>query len=422
MSEMGWIDFSSEHREKVRTVIDLLKLEGVVDELGVGVIRDSFSDNLFPGISTIQTRAKYFTLTALLLREYDGLKDRIRRTKTVEDFLTEREKECRIQLVRRYGTSKQLGIVGVRSGESTAQDVQRHPSSIYWSGMQTFGLLRTSLSIAEYSHRHSGTPRNLSAVLQETDDERGDDVYASDEQKSLVRVPEVDEDYWDNLSITLTKEEAAFLNEHITVYVPDSLLGQILLHPSWSRSFIRHGQDDLTAIEDLCELPFVEHLPAALRKILLTARDFWLLLYGAHVRYNCLLQNSFGSNGYYDEDWDEWLQNIKGFDWDSWETPYLWDVVKGRGRFVKGATRFFVERWIEETRRGHPSCQRTDQLITQQEKANKGSRARLRANADERVNKWIGISTLTYRIPQAREIIGDIVRSMSGKADPNAGR
>jgi len=71
MASVGWIDFSSEHRDKVRTVLTLLGQRGVVDELGIGMIRDSFADRLFPGISTIQTRAKYFTLTALLIDEYD---------------------------------------------------------------------------------------------------------------------------------------------------------------------------------------------------------------------------------------------------------------------------------------------------------------------------------------------------------------
>jgi len=35
MASFGWIDFSSEHRDKVRTVIDLLRKQGVVDELGI---------------------------------------------------------------------------------------------------------------------------------------------------------------------------------------------------------------------------------------------------------------------------------------------------------------------------------------------------------------------------------------------------
>jgi len=60
VSAIGWVDFSSEHRDKVKSVIDLLSTPGVIDELGIGVIRDSFSDSLFPGVSTIQTRAKYF--------------------------------------------------------------------------------------------------------------------------------------------------------------------------------------------------------------------------------------------------------------------------------------------------------------------------------------------------------------------------
>ena len=68
-SSLGWIDFSSEHREKVRSVIDFLSAPGVVDELGIGVIRDTFADGMFPGISTIQTRPKYFLLTALLIRD-----------------------------------------------------------------------------------------------------------------------------------------------------------------------------------------------------------------------------------------------------------------------------------------------------------------------------------------------------------------
>lgn len=51
MSSSGWIDFSSEHSEKVRTVIGLLSAPGVVDELGIVITRDSFADRMFPGFS-----------------------------------------------------------------------------------------------------------------------------------------------------------------------------------------------------------------------------------------------------------------------------------------------------------------------------------------------------------------------------------
>ena len=79
MSSIGWVDFSSEHREKVKSVIDLLSTPGVIDELGIGVIRDSFSDSLFPGVSTIQTRAKYFLTIPRIFKDYEKLSTKKRR-------------------------------------------------------------------------------------------------------------------------------------------------------------------------------------------------------------------------------------------------------------------------------------------------------------------------------------------------------
>ncbi|MBK7446214.1 MAG: hypothetical protein IPJ45_09360 [Ignavibacteria bacterium] len=38
-SGLGWIDFSDSDKQKVLKVIELLKPDGTVDELGVGVVR-----------------------------------------------------------------------------------------------------------------------------------------------------------------------------------------------------------------------------------------------------------------------------------------------------------------------------------------------------------------------------------------------
>ena len=65
--ELGWIDFSKEERNKVLSVIDLLSEPEAVDELGIGIIRDGFSNIFFPGTSTIQTRAKYFLIVPYVL-------------------------------------------------------------------------------------------------------------------------------------------------------------------------------------------------------------------------------------------------------------------------------------------------------------------------------------------------------------------
>ncbi|MDY0152104.1 MAG: DUF6361 family protein, partial [Candidatus Cloacimonas sp.] len=72
--KLGWIDFSKEHRNKVISVMHLLTEPGAMDELGVGVVRDVFSNIFFPGTSTIQTRAKYFLIVPYLLYELERQK------------------------------------------------------------------------------------------------------------------------------------------------------------------------------------------------------------------------------------------------------------------------------------------------------------------------------------------------------------
>jgi hypothetical protein len=93
-SAIGWVDFSAEHREKVKSALDLLSTPGVVDELGIGVIRDSFSDSLFPGISTIQTRAKYFLTVPRIFEDYERLPAHRRRRRKLTAFLKEHENLC----------------------------------------------------------------------------------------------------------------------------------------------------------------------------------------------------------------------------------------------------------------------------------------------------------------------------------------
>ena len=60
--QLGWVDFSKEDREKVFDVMNLLQEQGAVDEIGIGLIRDAFANMFFPGISTVQTIAKYFLI------------------------------------------------------------------------------------------------------------------------------------------------------------------------------------------------------------------------------------------------------------------------------------------------------------------------------------------------------------------------
>ncbi len=64
--QIGFIDFSREERNKVLATLRMLGTQNALDELGIGIIRDAYADIMFPGISTIQTRAKYFVLIPYL--------------------------------------------------------------------------------------------------------------------------------------------------------------------------------------------------------------------------------------------------------------------------------------------------------------------------------------------------------------------
>jgi hypothetical protein len=59
-SAFGWLDYSARERRAMLEIVDLFREKGTVDELGVGTIRDAFADHLFPGTSTLHSRARYF--------------------------------------------------------------------------------------------------------------------------------------------------------------------------------------------------------------------------------------------------------------------------------------------------------------------------------------------------------------------------
>ena len=69
---LTWLDLTASDRDKMRQVLDLFKEQGTVDEMGLGSLRDAFSEALFPGISTIQTRLRYVLFVAWIYRELEA--------------------------------------------------------------------------------------------------------------------------------------------------------------------------------------------------------------------------------------------------------------------------------------------------------------------------------------------------------------
>ena len=421
VSAIGWVDFSSEHREKVKSVIDLLSAPGVIDELGIGVIRDSFSDSLFPGISTIQTRAKYFLTVPRIFKDYEKLPAHKRRRRTLADYVNDHENQCMEWMVENHTNDPQDGIIG-ESFVNKQGEVQRKPSSVYWTGIRQFGLIRTDLSLQVFCRRFANPDQPLQDLVEGNEKTRGDDPDASVQTNDSINGPAYDEDWIETLTIYLSHDEASFLSRQIEARVPLSLLGQILIDGDMRRRFLELSEDwNFTTLVD--ESAFIAQFPERLQRTMVAARDFWQLMYGAHIRYNCLLQQKHGTRHLqqeFESQWEEWCGKLQSFPWQRWDTGFLWEQTKLHHRRVKDYTVDFVQTWIEGVHNGADTS-RLDTLVFRQERLNKKNRARLHPDAEESVGKWIGIADLNYRLPQARTIIRDIDEGLTASEEDDAG-
>jgi hypothetical protein len=123
-STFTWLDYSEHERRKMLDVIELFGERTTRDELGLGGVRDAFADLMFPGTSTIQTRARYALFIPWI---YQRLERQGTSSRDAATVLRKRETEL-MQALEASDDSD--GLIGRLAKGS----VQRLPSSIYWQG------------------------------------------------------------------------------------------------------------------------------------------------------------------------------------------------------------------------------------------------------------------------------------------------
>jgi hypothetical protein len=211
---LGWVDFSRAHRDRVLRIMDFFREEGVTDELGLGTIRDAISDALFPGTSTIQTRAKYFLLIPWLFQEVE------REAKIDKFSATLEELEVKLTRALKNNTAnpRGKGIIGATLPDCNPK---RKPSSIYWSGLRTYRILQFQGSILDYVkvlkfQIRENSKRHKNRVAADGD-MPGDDHDANHlyERHLWCSLPKPGEGWLDTSEIDLTEVEAIFLKERI---------------------------------------------------------------------------------------------------------------------------------------------------------------------------------------------------------------
>ncbi len=129
-STLTWLDQSEEQRRQMREAIGMFRDEGAVDELGLGRIRDVFSDRLFPGTSVLWRRARYLFFVPwiyVLLERGEGGRG------SPEDRARVLQRRLVGALNRREGQSQ--GVIG-----ASGADVKQTPDVILWAALDTWGV------------------------------------------------------------------------------------------------------------------------------------------------------------------------------------------------------------------------------------------------------------------------------------------
>ena len=397
--QIGWIDYSSDHRRRVMTVLQSLTAPGAVDEIGIGQIRDGFSNRLFPGTSTIQTRAKYFFLVPYILMELEKQKN------LTPGILIQKLNSMELELIEPLKKSGESGVIG----ETAGKNLKRKPSSVYWSGLKIFGIFRyPHLSLEEYA-------RAVCTVRKEDLDIRSmgvsDDVssHADDSDAAgtsltggFWRCPPPPENWREHISIHLTYEEALHLKQCIirSSFSKDSLLAFLLqVEPEVFRTL-----KDFEAIGKALELP------ESIRQDFEMARDFSRFIFGASLRYNLIL--SEGRNEKARQLWAEWLSSdFVTQKFEHYEPVVAMDYLQ----ISNAALRRFLTQWKEYVLAGNEEDM--DNLIVQREiDLKEQQRAKLRNSAMYSYKEGDGLrgGKLDFRYSYARDILTDIFTALEG--------
>src|SRR5215218_1774492 len=198
-STFTWLDHSERDRRRMLEVIDRFRESEARDELGFGVVSGTFSEMLFPGTSTLQTRARYFLFVPWI---YGYLEDR----GVGSDRIWQRARDMEVRLISTLlASDDKERVIGSRS----RANLQRMPSSIYWHGLRKWGICQFPGSQDQY-HRHlDAYYATLPKSRARTDDgEPLEDGFSSNWHTGLPSPPE---EFLYNSSLRLTYPEATYL-------------------------------------------------------------------------------------------------------------------------------------------------------------------------------------------------------------------
>ncbi|EMA2436698.1 hypothetical protein U2G67_002086 [Vibrio parahaemolyticus] len=411
-SLIGWIDFSSTERERVSQVLSMLQEKGTLDELGIGQMRDAFADQLFPGFSTIQTRAKYFVTIPYIFHDYRKL-DPYERPLLAE-YISQQEDKLAKCLVENHQHDMPYGIIGK---DSLEKGVARKPSSVYWNGLRQLSIAKTELSLREFVNQYQELANNKSETHID------DDGQHSDIAQLMTKPDGYSESWLNQVSIYLTREEAEFLKNKLQLSskIEHSVPAQLFKHNLVGEAL--QVADMLTnnawQAEALYEKLKDSSISPQTKTCFEKALEFSFVLEGAHIRYNILIAQRAKNTEkieQWNKEFDVWLNHARkqptSFEQQSIDSWY--EFAFGPHKNANNRTRQFIENWCRLIHE-NAAVDKLDVCVNQQAIANKGARCLLKKALNED-QKWVGMRKLEFRWPSARVILQDIQEGLDVSA------
>ena len=389
MSSVTWLDTSAEEQRHVRELLSLFARSESRDELGIGQIRDAFSDLLFPGTSVVQTRARYFLVVPWLYRA-----GAVRRSGAQLDAWVKQQERRLVEVLRREGHTE--GLIGRRAGPQ----VKNLPSTIYWSGLVRYGILRRGVALGRLG------PAVAAAETDELAERTRGDWYPT--------LPPAPDGFPAALpgGFDLTAEEGSWLAERMCVAAPGSVLAGLLTSETPVDVHSAAPWDDPASLG----------LPEAATEVLDHAERFSLAMLGAALLYNLLVGEQYEQAGLtrvqepvarYREQLEAWAAECRGADFEVWDRARFWDLVRVVNPRIGALTRGFVDRWLDAVVAGQIAGAADDGalrgLVLARERVQKRGQARL-ANRNL-LTAWSGASgsgRLDYRWGTVRRLVSDI--------------
>lgn len=139
-SRLGWLDHDDAQRAQMMEIVKLFQDQGSVDELGVGSIRDAFSDAFFPGTSVLHTRVRYLLFIPWLLAEVARKGWSVGAPRTAL-------RDSELKLIQSLiAGGEHVGVIGSQAQER----LKTMPSQVYWPALGRLQLRRWDVTIDGY--------------------------------------------------------------------------------------------------------------------------------------------------------------------------------------------------------------------------------------------------------------------------------